>query len=928
MGKFSKIYHHISKEDLKRVHEQKVCVQKLKSERIDEERKEIKAEYEKWKSNWRDDLLVDEGMTVAAMLMKTVLSSTGDEVLDSDDTKEIDVTFADVASAQSNNVDGVSAVFDVGPVNDPVTGVKYLNVGGGKMHPNGNGNNKGSGSEGVGFNMGGAYARMSDSNPIGYSPTEGPRYVTLAGTDTTNFSHMRITAIQGTGFEGGDGNGGNGGWQNNQTSLRVRYWLPGMTDFRYLSVNPQGQTTGNADVIVPFDANASTPTNFTIQIPEYARNKDVRFQIYQPLKTTYYSDSGQSWGISNISYQRKTPISAFVSLDSPEASSFIRVGQQPSGKRKSAKEREEDVVNLLKGGRNYTNKILGMQFPGSNPNLSFSTDLPDKDIESIQQQNRDSTYQRIKDRFQMPLKQTKEIKQFSYVQQKYITNLSDIVKNLPDIGLTNSQISNAFKSHEELSKIMEPIDKAYNEKRTKIVGTLDNPPEKRPTKSQMDALNDEMYQIMDFANFASVAISQGATMNLGQEDNALTTDQPEPSDPSKEQIKKLDGGITLKWVPGLETGDPNTRIPGNWTDITDYPKDTGFLNYADYMTGRAQSPSSDTNVDSGTETKPQGLSRVVAGLADLATGQKFDFDKRGNIDLSLVKTKEDLPKRPVIDLMAKAARTVTSGYSTPFDLTIKYALGDMSPITKSPGKEFNKETLKVIAAKHISGDTKGGINTSDYGKSGGYTSGVKQTFKTATVQGAYQTFDYEVTSKGIRIKDRFNFEEPDSYGGSTNIGAIGSIPGAQFIATNLVRIGDLRAKLSGFNPRDKDYGIKIDYVIPKNQLTKQQRDKFYGRDSVYELEPGVVSKKKVNESSTYNRIKNKFFNQKDIKPTFPENPPPEMVNGLHPEYGKRANRYKKLDPISANSMPLTGDPEIDAVVKKQKTFKKFKRNIK
>ena len=41
MGKFSKIFHHISKEDLKRVHEQKVRVEKLESERIKEERKEI-----------------------------------------------------------------------------------------------------------------------------------------------------------------------------------------------------------------------------------------------------------------------------------------------------------------------------------------------------------------------------------------------------------------------------------------------------------------------------------------------------------------------------------------------------------------------------------------------------------------------------------------------------------------------------------------------------------------------------------------------------------------------------------------------------------------------------------------------------------------------------------------------------------------------
>ena len=42
MGKFSKIYHHINKEDLKRVHEQKVFVQELESEIIENEKKEIK----------------------------------------------------------------------------------------------------------------------------------------------------------------------------------------------------------------------------------------------------------------------------------------------------------------------------------------------------------------------------------------------------------------------------------------------------------------------------------------------------------------------------------------------------------------------------------------------------------------------------------------------------------------------------------------------------------------------------------------------------------------------------------------------------------------------------------------------------------------------------------------------------------------------
>ena len=75
------------------------------------------------------------------------------------------------------------------------------------------------------------------------------------------------------------------------------------------------------------------------------------------------------------------------------------------------------------------------------------------------------------------------------------------------------------------------------------------------------------------------------------------------------------------------------------------------------------------------------------------------------------------------------------------------------------------------------------------------------------------------------------------------------------------------------------------------------------------------------------RKPNEFFNQDDIKPEFPENPPPKLdpKTGKHPEYGKKANRYKKLDPISANSMPPTGDPEIDAVVNKQKTINKIKK---
>ena len=90
------------------------------------------------------------------------------------------------------------------------------------------------------------------------------------------------------------------------------------------------------------------------------------------------------------------------------------------------------------------------------------------------------------------------------------------------------------------------------------------------------------------------------------------------------------------------------------------------------------------------------------------------------------------------------------------------------------------------------------------------------------------------------------------------------------------------------------------------------------------------------ESTLFEKLNQKrFFNPKDIKPVFPENPPPQLdpKTGMHPNYGKHAKRYKKLDPASANAMPPTGDPETDAVVDKQRTkpktklYDRLKKNI-
>ena len=63
---------------------------------------------------------------------------------------------------------------------------------------------------------------------------------------------------------------------------------------------------------------------------------------------------------------------------------------------------------------------------------------------------------------------------------------------------------------------------------------------------------------------------------------------------------------------------------------------------------------------------------------------------------------------------------------------------------------------------------------------------------------------------------------------------------------------------------------------------------------------------------------------------FPDTPPPKLApNGYHPQFGKRADRYRRLDPISAKTMDRvkTGDPETDAQVSAaaKSVFERFKK---
>ena len=78
-----------------------------------------------------------------------------------------------------------------------------------------------------------------------------------------------------------------------------------------------------------------------------------------------------------------------------------------------------------------------------------------------------------------------------------------------------------------------------------------------------------------------------------------------------------------------------------------------------------------------------------------------------------------------------------------------------------------------------------------------------------------------------------------------------------------------------------------------------------------------------------NKTISAFRKPTDIKPEYPETPPPEPdpETGMHPKYGKRY-KHDKLDPQSAEAMPPTGNPEIDANVKKATNQKEKARKLK
>ena len=114
-----------------------------------------------------------------------------------------------------------------------------------------------------------------------------------------------------------------------------------------------------------YNANVGSGTHL-INLPK--NYSDLVIQIEQFAKV---SGTG-TLRITGASLQRRTPMNVFVSLDSPEATSFIRT--DPTMKGLSAEERKKKLMDMLDAGDEYLLKYLGLIGSSARPS---DTTMPD-----------------------------------------------------------------------------------------------------------------------------------------------------------------------------------------------------------------------------------------------------------------------------------------------------------------------------------------------------------------------------------------------------------------------------------------------------------------------------------------------------------------------------------------------------------------------
>ena len=340
MGNFARALHHLDMKDVKKKRLEEIAAQKLKEKKDREEKKIIQEISKKYKSDWKREIY--EGMNTSNAQTITVAPAEGDGTVTAVDAID--------ASSYSGTVTGLIG-------SDEKSGNT-----GSVIRDSGSG----SGQDG-GFNVGGKYLSFQGD---GYNVSgHAIRWAALSPIDSSRINSLSITAIV--------GNDSNGGEDPDATleDLRVMYKTSSMSSFAFLNINPNGPNGAtDSDVIIPLGASGNSGlNNYSVKIPEYARGKNTEFVLIQTVSSGTGFDN---YGITDIKFQRTTPVNVVVPLDDPQAISFVRVGSDEG----DPKKRKKKLNDQLAASDEYTQAQLGDDFPGRGARVGGDDPLDRKSV--------------------------------------------------------------------------------------------------------------------------------------------------------------------------------------------------------------------------------------------------------------------------------------------------------------------------------------------------------------------------------------------------------------------------------------------------------------------------------------------------------------------------------------------------------------------
>jgi hypothetical protein len=141
--------------------------------------------------------------------------------------------------------------------------------------------------------------------------------------------------------------------------------------------------------------------------------------------------------------------------------------------------------------------------------------------------------------------------------------------------------------------------------------------------------------------------------------------------------------------------------------------------------------------------------------------------------------------------------------------------------------------------------------------------------------------------------------------------------------------------------RNESYDLILEQVDPDDKFFQELQKVIVKLKKPEQVEKLSKFLKKVAKAKEKSELRtagennsNSLYQGQPSPNGFPDTPPPKMINGYHPDFGKRADRYRRLDPISAKTMSMVGtdDPQTNKQVsaaavkgKKESTWEKLKK---